>query len=30
MRREILVGEWNWETVDSSRVHSGELQGEWC
>jgi len=30
MGREILVGEWNLETVESSRVQSGELQGEWC
>jgi len=30
MGREILVGERNWERVDCRRMHSGELQGEWC
>ena len=30
MGREILVCERNWETVDSRRVHSGELHGEFC
>jgi len=30
MGREILVGERNWETVESRRVHCGELRGEWC
>jgi len=29
MGREILMGERNWGTVDCSRVHSGELHGEW-
>jgi len=27
---DLLVGERNWETVDCSRVHSGELQVELC
>jgi len=29
MGREILVGERNWETVDSRRVRCEELHGEW-
>jgi len=28
MRREILLGERNWEIVDCRRVHNGELHGE--
>jgi len=30
MGREILVVERNWETVECSRVHIGELHGGWC
>jgi len=30
MGSEIWVGERNWETIDCSRVHSGELHSEWC
>jgi len=30
MGREKLVGVRNLETVDCRRVHSGELNGEWC
>jgi len=29
MGSEILMGERNWETVDSRRVHIWELHGEW-
>jgi len=30
MLREIFVAERNWKAVDSRRVYSVELHGEWC